>query len=65
VLSPSSEGDDDGAKRRDFQSLASLQAYVIAAQDERASKSIAAMSAAHGAMNRTPTATATASSCRC
>src|SRR5262249_25443989 len=27
VLSPSSEGDDDGDKRRDFQSLASLQAY--------------------------------------
>jgi Uma2 family endonuclease len=27
VLSPSSEGNDDGAKRRDFQSLASLQAY--------------------------------------
>lgn len=35
VLSPSSEGDDDGEKRRDFQSLASLQAYVIAAQDAR------------------------------
>jgi Uma2 family endonuclease len=35
VLSPSSEGDDDGDKRRDFQSLASLQTYVIAAQDER------------------------------
>lgn len=35
VLSPSSEGDDDGDKRRDFQSLASLQAYVIAAQDAR------------------------------
>lgn len=35
VLSPSSEGDDDGAKRGDFQSLASLQAYVIAAQDSR------------------------------
>jgi Uma2 family endonuclease len=38
VLSPSSEGDDDGAKRRDFQSLASLQAYVLAAQDERCVK---------------------------
>jgi Uma2 family endonuclease len=38
VLSPSSEGDDDGAKRRDFQSLASLQAYVIAAQDARCVK---------------------------
>jgi len=38
VLSPSSEGDDDGAKRRDFQSLSSLQAYVIAAQDERCVK---------------------------
>lgn len=35
VLSPSSEGDDDGDKRRDFQSLASLQAYVIVAQDAR------------------------------
>ena len=35
VLSPSSEGDDDGDKRRDFQSLTSLQAYVIAAQDAR------------------------------
>ena len=35
VLSPSSEGDDEGDKRRDFQSLASLQAYVIAAQDAR------------------------------
>jgi Uma2 family endonuclease len=35
VLSPSSEGDDDGEKRRDFQSLESLQAYVIAAQDSR------------------------------
>jgi Uma2 family endonuclease len=35
VLSPSSEGHDDGDKRRDFQSLTSLQAYVLAAQDER------------------------------
>lgn len=35
VLSPSSEGDDDGDKRRDCQSLASLQAYVLAAQDAR------------------------------
>src|SRR4029078_1548495 len=35
VLSPTSQGDDDGNKRRDFQSLASLQAYVIAAQDAR------------------------------
>jgi Uma2 family endonuclease len=34
VLSPSSEG-DDGEQRRDFQSLTSLQAYVIAAQDAR------------------------------
>ncbi len=33
VLSPSSEGDDQGDKRIDFQSLASLQAYVIASQD--------------------------------
>jgi Uma2 family endonuclease len=38
VLSPSSEGDDDGDKRRDFQSLASLEAYVIAAQDARCVK---------------------------
>ena len=38
VLSPSSEGDDDGDKRRDFQSLATLQAYILAAQDERCIK---------------------------
>jgi Uma2 family endonuclease len=38
VLSPSSAGDDDGDKRRDFQSLASLQAYVLAAQDARCVK---------------------------
>lgn len=38
VLSPSSEGDDDGDKRRDFQSLTSLEAYVIAAQDARCVK---------------------------
>ena len=35
VLSPSSEGDDEGDKRLDFQSLASLQTYVVIAQDER------------------------------
>lgn len=35
VLSPSSEGDDEGDKRRDFQSLTSLRAYVLVAQDER------------------------------
>src|SRR5688572_24227221 len=35
VLSPSSEGDDEGEKRRDFQSTSSLQAYVLVAQDER------------------------------
>lgn len=35
VLSPSSEGDDDGDKRIDFQTLASLQAYVLVAQDQR------------------------------
>ena len=35
VLSPSSEGDDDGDKRSDFQALASLQAYVLVAQDQR------------------------------
>jgi len=38
VLSPSSEGDDDGDKRHDFQSLASLAAYVLAAQDARCVK---------------------------
>ncbi len=38
VLSPSSEGDDEGDKRRDFQSLTSLEAYVVAAQDERCVK---------------------------
>ena len=38
VLSPSSEGDDDGDKRRDFQSLASLQAYILAEQDSRCVK---------------------------
>jgi Uma2 family endonuclease len=35
VLSPSSEGDDEGDKRCDFQSLASLKAYVLVAQDAR------------------------------
>jgi len=35
VLSPSSEGDDDGDKRADFQSLASVCAYVLVAQDQR------------------------------
>ena len=35
VMSPSSEGDDDGDKRLDFQSLASLEAYVLVAQDQR------------------------------
>jgi Uma2 family endonuclease len=35
VLSSSSERDDEGEKRRDFQSLASLQAYVVVAQEER------------------------------
>lgn len=38
ILSPTSAGDDEGEKRRDFQSLASLQAYVLAAQDERCVK---------------------------
>ena len=33
VLSPSSEGDDDGDKRHDFQSLSSLKAYVLVYQD--------------------------------
>ncbi len=35
VLSPSSEGDDEGDKRDDFQSLATLRAYVVIAQDDR------------------------------
>jgi Uma2 family endonuclease len=35
VLSPSSEGDDDGDKRLDFQSMASVEAYVLVAQDQR------------------------------
>jgi len=35
VLSPSSQGDDDGDKRSDFQSLASVEAYVLVAQDQR------------------------------
>lgn len=35
VLSPSSEGDDEGDKRVDFASLATLQAYVVAHQDAR------------------------------
>jgi Uma2 family endonuclease len=35
VLSPSSEGDDGGDKRLDFQSLAPLQAYVLVSQDRR------------------------------
>ena len=38
VLSPSSEGDDDGNKRIDLQSLWSLNAYVLAAQDRRSVK---------------------------
>src|SRR3954462_9689430 len=38
VLSPSSAGDDAGEKRRDFQSLGSLQAYVLVAQDARCVK---------------------------
>lgn len=38
VLSPSSEGDDEGDKRIDFQSLATLQVYVLVAQDERTVK---------------------------
>lgn len=35
VLSPSTQGDDEGDKRRDFQTLPSLQAYVLVAQDAR------------------------------
>jgi Uma2 family endonuclease len=38
VLSPSTEGDDEGDKRHDFQSLPTLQAYVLAAQDARCVK---------------------------
>jgi hypothetical protein len=33
---PESEGDDDGEKRRDFQSFPSLQAYILVHQDSRA-----------------------------
>jgi Uma2 family endonuclease len=35
VLSPSSEGDDEGDKRLDFQSLSSMKAYVLVSQDQR------------------------------
>lgn len=35
VMSPSSQGDDEGDKRLDFQSLATLEAYVLVAQDQR------------------------------
>jgi Uma2 family endonuclease len=35
VLSPSSQGDDEGDKRQDFQSLATLRAYVLVYQDQR------------------------------
>lgn len=35
VLSPSSEGDDAGEKRVDFQSLGALGAYVLVHQDSR------------------------------
>jgi Uma2 family endonuclease len=35
VLSPSTEGDDEGDKRLDFQSLPTLRAYVLVAQDAR------------------------------
>lgn len=38
VLSPTTKGDDEGDKRRDFQSLGTLQAYVLAAQDARCVK---------------------------
>jgi Uma2 family endonuclease len=38
VMSPSSEGDDEGDKRSDFQSLASLQAYLLVSQDQRCIK---------------------------
>jgi Uma2 family endonuclease len=35
VLSPSSEGDDAGDKRDNFQTLPALQAYVVVSQDRR------------------------------
>ena len=35
VLSPTTEGDDEGEKRQDFQSMSTLQAYVLIAQDVR------------------------------
>ena len=55
MLSPSS--DDDGAKRRDFQSLDSLQAYVLAAQDARRIKVY--RRDAHGAWRTEPEVYAT------
>lgn len=38
VLSPSSEGDDEGDKRLDFQSIPSLMSYLLVAQDQRCVK---------------------------
>jgi Uma2 family endonuclease len=38
VLSPTTAGDDEGEKRRDFQSLATLEVYVLAAQDSHTVK---------------------------
>lgn len=38
VLSPSREGDDEGDERLDFQSMPSLRAYVLVAQDRRSVK---------------------------
>jgi Uma2 family endonuclease len=38
VLSPTTQGDDEGEKCRDFQSLPSLQAYVMVTQDARCVK---------------------------
>jgi Uma2 family endonuclease len=35
VMSPSSRGDDEGDKRRDFETLTTLRAYVLASQDRR------------------------------
>lgn len=35
VLSPSTQGDDEGDKRLDFQTLKSLEAYVLVSQDAR------------------------------
>ncbi len=51
VLSPSSEGDDAGDKREDFQLLSTLHAYVVVSQDQRCVR-IHRRMAAHGGWQR-------------